>query len=78
MDPAHHATGDRAMRQVVDLYAKIMAERPAADLRWTVEHSYLPLEAETRTVNDMARHGIIASVHGHGIRCRGTRTCQRP
>lgn len=57
-----HATGDRAMRQVVDLYAKIMAERPAVDLRWTIEHSYLPLEAETRTIDDMARHGIIASV----------------
>lgn len=59
-----HATGDRAMRQVVDLYSKIIDDKggPSADLRWTIEHGYLPLEPATRVVDDMARYGIIESI----------------
>ena len=60
-----HAAGDVAMRQAVDLYMKLMdeirAERPDADLRWSLIHTYLPIEPATRVVDDMARYGIIAA-----------------
>ncbi len=62
-----HTCGDMAMRQTVDLYMELMdeihAERPEADLRWSLIHAYLPLEAETRVLEDMAEYGIIASVN---------------
>ncbi|CNF47437.1 metal-dependent hydrolase [Mycobacterium tuberculosis] len=59
-----HATGDRAMRQVVDLYSKIIRDKggPGGDFRWTLEHGYLPLEPGTRVIEDMARYGIIESI----------------
>jgi predicted amidohydrolase YtcJ len=59
-----HATGDRAMRQVVDLYSHIIEDKGGrkADLRYTIEHGYLPLEAGTRVIDDMARNGIIESI----------------
>jgi predicted amidohydrolase YtcJ len=56
-----------AMRQTVDLYMEIMdeirAERPEADLRWSLIHAYLPMEPETRVLEDMAEYGIIASLN---------------
>lgn len=62
-----HTCGDRAMRQTVDLYKKLMDEihavRPEADLRWSLIHAYLPLEPETRVLEEMAEYGIIASVN---------------
>jgi len=62
-----HAAGDVAMRQAVDLYAGLMdeirEEDPDADLRWSLIHAYLPLEPETRVVEDMAARGIIASLN---------------
>jgi predicted amidohydrolase YtcJ len=59
-----HATGDQAMRQVVDLYSRIIHDKggPKADLRYTIEHGYLPMEPGTRVIDDMARNGIIESV----------------
>jgi len=60
-----HVCGDVAMRQAVDLYMKLMdethAERPDADLRWSLIHAYLPLEEKTRVLEQMAEYGIIAS-----------------
>ncbi len=62
-----HTCGDQAMRQTVDLYKELMdeihAERPDADLRWSLIHAYLPIEAETRVLEEMADYGIIASVN---------------
>ena len=62
-----HTCGDVAMRQTVDLYKVLMdeirAERPDADLRWSLIHAYLPIEAETRVLEEMAEYGIIASVN---------------
>lgn len=62
-----HTCGDVAMRQTVDLYKKIMdeiwSERPGADLRWSLIHAYLPIEAETRVLEEMAEYGIIASLN---------------
>jgi predicted amidohydrolase YtcJ len=62
-----HTCGDVAMRQTVDLYKELMDEirsmRPEADLRWSLIHAYLPIEAETRVLEEMAEYGIIASVN---------------
>jgi predicted amidohydrolase YtcJ len=62
-----HCCGDRAMRETVDLYMKLMdelhAKRPEADLRWSVIHAYLPLEPKTRVLEDMARYHIIACIN---------------
>ncbi len=62
-----HVAGDVAMRQATDLYIKLMDEirdrRPDADLRWSLIHAYLPLEEETRVLEDMARHGIMAAAN---------------
>ncbi|MEU8343401.1 amidohydrolase [Spirillospora sp. NPDC048832] len=59
-----HATGDRAMRQAVDLYSKIIDDKggPRGDFRWTIEHGYLPMEPGTRVIDDMARYGIVESI----------------
>ncbi|MFC1662097.1 amidohydrolase [Gemmatimonadota bacterium] len=62
-----HTCGDMAMRQTVDLYKELMdeihAERPEADLRWSLIHAYLPIEQETRVLEEMAEYGIIASLN---------------
>jgi len=60
-----HNTGDRAMRQTVDLYKKFMdeirAKRPDADLRWSIIHAYMPIEPKTMVAPDMGKYKIIAS-----------------
>ena len=60
-----HNTGDRAMRQTVDLYMKLIdeirAERADADLRWSIIHAYMPIEPQTMVLPDMVEYGIIAS-----------------
>lgn len=62
-----HAAGDVAMRQAVDLYRALMSEvratSPDADLRWSLIHAYLPLEPDTRVLEDMAELGIVAAVN---------------
>ena len=62
-----HTCGDMAMRQTVDLYKELLDEihetRPEADLRWSLIHAYLPLEPETRVLEEMAEYGIIAAVN---------------
>jgi predicted amidohydrolase YtcJ len=59
-----HNTGDRAMRQTVDLYKKLIDEihaaQPQADLRWSVIHAYMPIEPKTMVIADMARYKIAA------------------
>jgi predicted amidohydrolase YtcJ len=60
-----HNTGDRSMRQTVDLYMKLMDEiratRPDADLRWSIIHAYMPIEPKTNVAPDMGKYKIIAS-----------------
>src|SRR5215831_971570 len=59
-----HATGDQAMRQVVDLYKKLIDEKrktqPNFSPRWSVIHAYMPIEPKTRVLDDMKKYGIIA------------------
>jgi predicted amidohydrolase YtcJ len=60
-----HNTGDRSMRQTVDLYKKLMDEirvkKPDADLRWSIIHAYMPIEPKTMVAPDMGKYKIIAS-----------------
>jgi predicted amidohydrolase YtcJ len=59
-----HSTGDQAMRETMDLYKKLLdeihARRPGIDPRWSIIHAYLPLEAKTRVLEDMAKYHIVA------------------
>ncbi len=61
-----HATGDAGIRQVTDQYMQLIDELRAADPdaapRWGIEHGFLPAEAKTNVLADMARYGIVASV----------------
>jgi predicted amidohydrolase YtcJ len=62
-----HAIGDVAIRRVVDMYVTLLdsirAENPAADLRWSIIHLYLPDEPGTSVLQDMARHRVIAAIN---------------
>ena len=59
-----HACGDQAMRQVVDLYMKLLDEikrkQPNYAGRWSVIHAYQPMEPKTNMLADMKKYGIIA------------------
>ncbi|MBI4474530.1 MAG: amidohydrolase [Acidobacteria bacterium] len=59
-----HACGDQAMRQVVDLYMKLIDEvrrrQPNFSPRWSVIHAYQPAEPKTNMLADMKKYGIIA------------------
>ena len=60
-----HNTGDRSMRQSVNLYMKLMdeihAKRPDADLRWSIIHAYMPIEPKTMVLPDLAKYKIIVA-----------------
>ena len=60
-----HAIGDRANREVLDIYASVFAEHPeATDLRWRIEHAQ---HVDPADVPRFAELGLIASmqaVHG--------------
>jgi len=62
-----HSTGDRAMRQTMDLYKKLLDELRAADpdreRRFSIIHAYFPLEPGTRVLEDMARYGVVAATN---------------
>ena len=59
-----HACGDQAMRQVVDLYMKLLDEtrksQPNYAGRWSVIHAYQPMEPKTNMLADMKKYGILA------------------
>lgn len=59
---AVHAIGDRANREVLDLYQQIFKEHPdKKDLRWRIEHAqHLSLQDIPR----FAQLGVIASMQG--------------
>jgi len=55
-----HAIGDRANREVLDMYQKIFAEDPAAHaLRWRIEHAQHLAPAD---IPRFAQLGVIASM----------------
>ncbi len=57
-----HAIGDRANREVLDLYEEAFAAQPAVgDLRWRIEHAQ---HLHPDDVPRFARLGVIASMQG--------------
>jgi hypothetical protein len=59
---ATHAIGDRANREVLDLYQRIFLEHPEArDLRWRIEHAQ---HVDPADVPRFAALGAIASMQG--------------
>ena len=59
---ATHAIGDRANREVLDLYARIFREHPdLRDLRWRIEHAQ---HLDPDDVPRFAALGVIASMQG--------------
>ncbi|HEX6939639.1 MAG TPA: amidohydrolase [Longimicrobiales bacterium] len=60
-----HAIGDRANREVLNIYAEVFAEHPdATDLRWRIEHAQ---HVDPADVPRFAELGLIASMQAiHG------------
>jgi predicted amidohydrolase YtcJ len=57
-----HAIGDRGNREILDVYARILAENPSArDLRWRIEHAQ---HLDPSDVPRFAELGVIASMQG--------------
>ena len=57
-----HAIGDRANREVLDVYERIFRDHPArGDLRWRIEHAQ---HVEPQDVPRFHRLGVIASMQG--------------
>lgn len=56
-----HAIGDRANREVIDLYAQVFARTGATGLRWRIEHAQHLHPAD---VGRFVEHGLIASMQG--------------
>ena len=57
-----HAIGDRANREVLDIYEKVFAANPAAaDLRWRIEHAQHVNPADVGRFADL---DVIASMQG--------------
>jgi hypothetical protein len=57
-----HAIGDRANREVLDLYERLFAEHPdKTDLRWRVEHAQ---HLHPDDIGRMARLGVVAAMQG--------------
>ncbi len=57
-----HAIGDRANREILDLYERVFVDNPGAkDLRWRVEHAQ---HLHPDDVPRFARLGVIASMQG--------------
>jgi predicted amidohydrolase YtcJ len=57
-----HAIGDRANREILDLYERVQAAHPdARDLRWRIEHAQ---HLHPRDVSRFAALGVIASMQG--------------
>jgi len=57
-----HAIGDRANREILDVYERIFSENPSAnDLRWRIEHAQ---HLDPSDVPRFAKLGVIASMQG--------------
>jgi predicted amidohydrolase YtcJ len=59
---AIHAIGDRANREVLNLYERVFADNPGkSDLRWRIEHAQ---HLNPSDIPRFARLGVIASMQG--------------
>jgi len=60
-----HAIGDRANKEILDVYERVFADNPAKrDLRWRVEHAQ---HLRPEDVGRFRRLGVVASMQGiHG------------
>jgi predicted amidohydrolase YtcJ len=57
-----HAIGDRANREVLDIYERVMSRHPdKTDLRWRIEHAQ---HIHPDDISRFARLGVIASMQG--------------
>ncbi|HXV36573.1 MAG TPA: amidohydrolase family protein, partial [Myxococcota bacterium] len=57
-----HAIGDRANREILDVYARLFAAHPAPrELRWRIEHAQ---HLDPADVPRFAKLGVIASMQG--------------
>ena len=57
-----HAIGDRANREILDIYERVFLENPGkTDLRWRVEHAQ---HLDPNDIPRFAHLGVIASVQG--------------
>ena len=57
-----HAIGDRANREVLDVYERIFRDHPEArDLRWRIEHAQ---HVQPQDIARFKRLGVIASMQG--------------
>jgi len=56
-----HAIGDRANREVINIYEKFVSDKPQQDLRWRIEHVQHLNPAE---IPRFAKLGIIAAMQG--------------
>ena len=59
-----HAVGDETIDVIVRSYARVNAEKPIRDLRWTIMHLFHPSDAAIRK---MAEIGIIATMQDHPV-----------
>jgi predicted amidohydrolase YtcJ len=57
-----HAIGDRANREVLDLYAEMIRSRPGSDLRWRIEHVQHLDPEDIPRFGDL---GVIASMQAN-------------
>jgi len=57
--PAVHAIGDRAVRNVLDIYEDVLRERPGQDLRLRIEHAQV---VALEDIPRIGRLGVIASM----------------
>ena len=57
-----HAIGDRANREILDIYERVFRENPGkSDLRWRVEHAQ---HLHPDDIPRFARLGVVASIQG--------------
>jgi predicted amidohydrolase YtcJ len=54
-----HAIGDRANRETLSIYEKLLAENPGKDLRWRIEHAQ---HLHPDDIPRFGKSGIIASI----------------
>ena len=59
-----HAVGDETINVIVRSYARVNAERPIRDLRWTIMHLFHPSDA---AIKQMAEIGIMATMQDHPV-----------
>jgi predicted amidohydrolase YtcJ len=59
-----HAVGDETIDVILRSYARVNAEKPIRDLRWTIMHLFHPSDA---ALKKMAEIGIMATMQDHPV-----------